>query len=223
MKITKSSILAALALAKIEMDSKYGRNGLGVNQPPDNGPRSDDECATCGIPRCTTVCPKKPLVRTAKTLLAALTIATVDAVADPGVASNLPAATTICIASQSDPGRSSEDCPATMMLAAAESPDQFIDRAKAYLTRNFNDPDSAKYRDLYIGADPDGPVLCGEVNARTGNGGMSGFRAFFSKPGDARTGSSKVARVPREFLTINNVDPDYLLQERERCVKPRPK
>jgi hypothetical protein len=37
-------------------------------------------------------------------------------------------------------------------------PPYFIEQAKANLTRNFNDPDSAKYRDLHIGADNDGPA-----------------------------------------------------------------
>jgi hypothetical protein len=100
---------------------------------------------------------------------------------------------------------------------AADLPADFVDQAKATLTRNFNDPDSAKYRDLYIGADKDGsPVLCGEVNARNGNGGMSGFQAFFSKPG----ADAHWAGVPREFLTIPNAHTDYKLREGDKCQKP---
>lgn len=107
------------------------------------------------------------------------------------------------------------------VATANPTPADFVDKAKAYLVRNFNDPDSAHYRDLYIGSDEDGsPILCGEVVARNSNGGMSGYRAFFSRPGDDRLAGSKVSRVPREFLTIRNVDPDYLIQERDRCRKP---
>lgn len=100
---------------------------------------------------------------------------------------------------------------------AADAPPEFVDQAKAHLVRNFNDPDSAKYRDLYIGADKDGsPVLCGEVNARNGAGGMSGFQAFFSKP----DGDAYVADVPRDFLRIPNAAVDYKLREGDKCRKP---
>lgn len=101
-------------------------------------------------------------------------------------------------------------------VLAADVPADFVDRAKAHLTRNFNDPDSAKYRDLYIGADIDGsPVLCGEVNAKNEMGGMSGFQAFFSKPG----GIATTAGTPREFLPIerNSV---YKTLEGDKCRKP---
>lgn len=101
----------------------------------------------------------------------------------------------------------------------ADAPPEFVDQAKAYLTRNFNDPESAKYRDLYVTTDIDGkPVLCGEVNARNGRGGMSGYLAFFSKPGvDAAW-----AKAPREFLDkLPSAEPDYRLREKDRCKRPR--
>lgn len=105
-------------------------------------------------------------------------------------------------------------------IAADDDDRQFVESAKAYLTRNFNDPESARYRDLYIGTGPDGqPVLCGEVNARNGRGGMSGYLAFFSEPG----ADAKWARVPREFLERDrggSIDPDYRLREGARCAKP---
>lgn len=107
---------------------------------------------------------------------------------------------------------------ALSVAKAQDVPATFVDNAKAYLTRNFNDPDSAKYRDLYIGTDTDGkPVLCGEVNARNGNGGMSGFQAFFSKPGE----EAFWAGVPREFIERGGgVGGDYPRREGAKCRKP---
>ena len=99
-------------------------------------------------------------------------------------------------------------------------PPEFVDQAKAYLTRNFNDPASAQYRDLYIGTDPrDGkPVLCGEVNARNGFGGMSGFQAFYSKPGQ----SAAWAKVPREYAKLPNIAIDYKILEGGKCDSGTP-
>jgi hypothetical protein len=106
---------------------------------------------------------------------------------------------------------------ALALPAVADVPPDFVDRAKATLTRNFNDPDSAKYRDLYIGADKDGsPVLCGEVNARNGRGGMSGFQAFFAKPG----GDADWSGVPREFLSIAADRRGYKVREADMCRRP---
>lgn len=107
---------------------------------------------------------------------------------------------------------------AAVAVAVAASPDdEFVSSAKAYLTRNFNDPESAHYRDLYIGTDSDGkPVLCGEVNARNGAGGMSGYQAFFSKPGE----DAYWAGMPREFIERGGVGREYVRREGAKCRKP---
>ena len=102
-------------------------------------------------------------------------------------------------------------------MATASPDDEFVSSAKAYLTRNFNDPESARFRDLYIGTDSDGkPVLCGEVNARNGMGGMSGYQAFFSKPGE----DAYWAGMPREFIERGGIGADYVRREGSKCRKP---
>jgi len=47
------------------------------------------------------------------------------------------------------------------------------------------DPESARYRDVYLVSMPgtDGVLFCGRVNARNGLGGYTGYRRFIAVPG----------------------------------------
>lgn len=53
----------------------------------------------------------------------------------------------------------------------------FIKKAKLAITARFKDPDSAKFRSLYI-SNKALPTLCGEVNAKNSYGGYVGYRGF---------------------------------------------
>lgn len=43
----------------------------------------------------------------------------------------------------------------------------------------FRDPDSVKWRDIYVGGMG---YLCGTVNAKNGMGGYTGFQVFYAMP-----------------------------------------
>jgi hypothetical protein len=74
--------------------------------------------------------------------------------------------------------------------------DDFVRKAKAMLLRDLKDPDSARFRSLFVARQA--TVLCGEVNARSTYGGLTGFERFYvdtvtqktnvelSRPGGAR-------------------------------------
>ena len=56
-----------------------------------------------------------------------------------------------------------------------------VRKAKTALTRDFKDPDSAKFRDLGIYKSTTGKggvSVCGEVNAKNSYGAYAGFRRF---------------------------------------------
>lgn len=56
----------------------------------------------------------------------------------------------------------------------------FVARAKDAITRNFKDPATAQWRNVFISHPVGGaPALCGEVNARNGFGAYTGFRSFY--------------------------------------------
>lgn len=56
----------------------------------------------------------------------------------------------------------------------------FVRRAKLVVTKDFHDPGSAQWRGLFISkSEREGPVLCGEVNAKNHFGAYVGFRPFF--------------------------------------------
>lgn len=69
---------------------------------------------------------------------------------------------------------------------AAESPDLSAEwsTAKTNLTRNFKDPEAAKFRDVFVYMAPqkDGtkkPIACGEVNGVNSYGGYVGYKKFY--------------------------------------------
>ena len=76
-------------------------------------------------------------------------------------------------------GRS--DC---LRYAKGEKYAAFVATAKAAITRNFKDPATAQWRNVFVSHPSDGaPALCGEVNARNGFGAYVGFRSFYFHEG----------------------------------------
>jgi hypothetical protein len=71
---------------------------------------------------------------------------------------------------------------AAFMPAMAQEPDyaKFVRSAKNNLTRDFRDPASAQFRDLFVAKSGDLLILCGEVNAKNAYGAYIGFRKFFA-------------------------------------------
>lgn len=69
------------------------------------------------------------------------------------------------------------------VLAKGGKYDSFVAQAKAELTKNFKDPDSALFRNLavYQGLGDDKPLsLCGEVNAKNSFGAYVGYVEFYA-------------------------------------------
>lgn len=54
----------------------------------------------------------------------------------------------------------------------------FVKQAKEAITSRFKDPESARFRGLYL-SQKELPTLCGEVNAKNSYGGYVGYRGFF--------------------------------------------
>lgn len=54
----------------------------------------------------------------------------------------------------------------------------FLKKAKRAISDKFKDPDSVKFRDLYL-ANKGLPTLCGEVNAKNSYGAYTGYKGFF--------------------------------------------
>lgn len=57
---------------------------------------------------------------------------------------------------------------------------QMIDTAKKAISYSLVDPDSAKFREVFIA--PNQVAVCGEVNAKNSFGGYVGFRKFMYSP-----------------------------------------
>jgi hypothetical protein len=70
----------------------------------------------------------------------------------------------------------------------AQDYSSFIASAKRALTKDFKDPDGAKYRDLAVYRELDGKdlYLCGEVNAKNSYGAFTGYVPFFSRQGHVK-------------------------------------
>jgi hypothetical protein len=55
-------------------------------------------------------------------------------------------------------------------------------KAKAELVHSLKDPESARFREMFVSSQSDGgslrPVLCGQVNAKNSMGGYGGFQRF---------------------------------------------
>jgi hypothetical protein len=62
-----------------------------------------------------------------------------------------------------------------LLLAGCDAPN--ISRAKDSVREQLRDPESAQFKDVSISHTG---AICGQVNARNGYGGMSGFKFFFA-------------------------------------------
>lgn len=56
--------------------------------------------------------------------------------------------------------------------------DAFVKAGKRVISHNLKDPDSAKFRGLFL-SNKNLPTLCGEMNAKNSYGGYVGYRKFF--------------------------------------------
>lgn len=74
-------------------------------------------------------------------------------------------------------------CMATTQLATMSRPltDQEMAFAKSAVSRTMRDPASVQFRDLntYVLSVTGDRILCGELNARNGFGGYSGYAPFY--------------------------------------------
>ncbi len=71
--------------------------------------------------------------------------------------------------------------------------------AKEAVRANLRDPGSAEFRDVVVVRKPGSIAVCGEVNARNGFGGYTGFTQFMARDAKAalRSGPSDAAFVTR--------------------------
>ena len=66
---------------------------------------------------------------------------------------------------------------ANKTVSAAEA----VKRAKEAVTRDFNDPVSVQWKNVYLNRKPDGEyVVCGSLNAKNLYGAYTGFRYFYA-------------------------------------------
>lgn len=90
----------------------------------------------------------------------------------------------------------------TLKQVASGDTGDFVSKAKATVTNRFKDPDSAKFRNLFI-SDKGVTTLCGEVNAKNSYGAYVGFRRFYSN------GSTELTDVenPRDNFVFSGMWP----------------
>lgn len=72
--------------------------------------------------------------------------------------------------------------------------------ARKAVEAKLRDPESAQYRNEHLGSFKGVPVICGEVNAKNGFGGMSGYERFISNGGEATVLTSDME--PAEFAKV---------------------
>lgn len=53
-------------------------------------------------------------------------------------------------------------------------------KAKRNVTKDFKDPSSVQWRDLFVSLDGTLKILCGELNGKNSYGAYIGFRRFFA-------------------------------------------
>lgn len=81
----------------------------------------------------------------------------------------------------------------------------FVGKAKATLTKDFKDPEGAKYRNLGVYQDKmgDGVFLCGEVNAKNAYGAYTGYTAFYSDAKSVQLNDGSPTSTYEIFAEIN--------------------
>lgn len=55
----------------------------------------------------------------------------------------------------------------------------YIDRANSFLTKNFKDPESARFRNVFV-SQIDVPIVCGEVNGKNSYGAYTGYKKYYA-------------------------------------------
>ncbi|MGN6123959.1 MAG: hypothetical protein ACTHOJ_13490 [Sphingomonas oligoaromativorans] len=81
--------------------------------------------------------------------------------------------------------RIATDKPADPSPSASTATLDAYTAAKMNLEAALKDPESAKYRNLFVSRlSGGGMALCGEVNSKNGFGGYTGFKGFVVLPGD---------------------------------------
>lgn len=76
--------------------------------------------------------------------------------------------------------------------AIRENKDGMIILAHKAVEQKLRDPSSAEYRNEKLGSYQGVSVICGEVNAKNGFGGMTGFERYVSNGGDATVLASQM-------------------------------
>lgn len=82
----------------------------------------------------------------------------------------------------------------------------FVTRIKAQLTRQFKDPGSAQFRNVFISG-KSLKVLCGEVNAKNSYGAYNGFNRFYS------TGDPMLSKIGSSSSSSSASTDNYLLEK----------
>ena len=72
----------------------------------------------------------------------------------------------------------------------------FVARAKQEATRSFLDPESGKFRNLYVTQNKSGLSLCGEINGKNSYGGYVGYRRFIQHFDTSKKTYEKVSTEP---------------------------
>lgn len=92
--------------------------------------------------------------------------------------------------------------------------DKFVSQAKEALTKDFNDPESVKYRNLgvYRGGKYDHLYLCGEFNTKNLHGAYIGYVKFY---GNTEWSHKNIDGIPGVF---ENVYPD-MCKTKQASVK----
>jgi len=64
-------------------------------------------------------------------------------------------------------------------ISLREKENDYIDRANSSLTKNFKDPESARFRNVFL-SQIDVPVVCGEVNGKNSYGAYTGYKKYYA-------------------------------------------
>ena len=84
----------------------------------------------------------------------------------------------------------------TLILKEPEA--GYISRANSTLVQDFKDPDSVKFRNIFL-SQIDVPIVCGEVNAKNSYGGYTGFKKYYATDtknfGKVDDGSGKFTEI----------------------------
>lgn len=78
---------------------------------------------------------------------------------------------------------------AALAVEAGASDEAAIAEAKERVAREMRDPESAQFRDIKVLPGKEGPIICGQVNAKNAYGGYVGFNPFLVAGSSVMLGS----------------------------------